>query len=208
MIDVEQNTSRTSATPMAASMCKLQTFVFMLLFVVAVSSRLAAQPIHEERSPTTPSIGAPAIHPPAAPTETDTKYYLRVSATYDGESVKEISISRGTGLTLSYLSERSDVVVLLKSGTKVLKRINLPDPLEIRVWDTPGTTLRTRAAAPFFPSTAAASAPRYRTHSISREKIANLTIFLPQLDGADTIEFRSSSEEGKLLGRSNIPDFH
>jgi integrase len=34
-----------------------------------------------------------------------------------------------------------------------------------------------------------------------------LEIFLPQIEGADSIEFRAGSENGKLLGRGVVPKF-
>jgi hypothetical protein len=179
--------------------------VLLVVFLFTFSTPLGAQPDNVDRPVVRPTDAPVAVAPVLAPTSTDPKYHLRVSATYDGQSVKAISISRGAGPPRSYLSTRSGVVVLLKRGRQILNRTNLPDPLEVRVQTAHPTILRVDRTRTGISENS--PVPNYPSHGVLRLKTAPLEIFLPQIEGADSIEFRAGRENGKLLGRGVVPNF-
>jgi hypothetical protein len=122
---------------------------------------------------------------PARPVKPEPTNHLAVSVVITKSTVKIVSIKPGDGPPRGYLSDRPDLLVLVRSADgEILSRTNIPDPLQLRVWNTK------------------TAVPRETTTTVASTK---LTIYLPVLAGARTIEFRSGGEKGRVLGKGDIP---
>jgi hypothetical protein len=146
-----------------------------------------------DSTPTTPDDPAHRIARDL-PTWTDTARHYHLVLSYDGKRIRLLRGALSQGSARSYLSQRQDVVVNVRGRNgAVLRRFNLPDPLQLRVWDSPGT-VRTR----FRP---VPGRSRSRLHERTIElKSVRFELSLPQVPGALRVEFRKSSAKGRLLG--------
>lgn len=138
----------------------------------------------------------PVVLDPLQPSRlpTDAKEHLAVTVTVTKSAVKIVSIKPGMGPPRAYLIDRPTQVVLIRSADgEILSRTNLPDPLQLRIWD--GT--------PSGPGTRSRSSTSKETVTTARS--AQLILFLPALPGAKVIEFRSGNERGRLLDKAEIP---
>ncbi len=128
------------------------------------------------------------------PTWTDNAKHYQLVLSYDGKRIKLLSGLVAEGSARSYLSQRPDIVVTVRrKDGGVMRQFNLPDPLELRVWDVPANA---RAA---FRERPKRSVGKLHEHTL-RLKSARFELVLPQIPGATRVEFRKGSEKGPLLG--------
>jgi hypothetical protein len=154
--------------------------------------------------------------PPGTPTTggqvswDDAARHFKVSAVYDGQQVKIVSVTAGEGPARSYLTDRPDIVVLvLDEANAPLRQFNVPNPLEYRVWEAPSETPRLRRPPPDIGVPIRPPGVRGPERDASREsngrrETVTFDVFIPRLDGARWIEFRSGGPKGQLLGRADL----
>lgn len=148
----------------------------------------------------------------------DPNRHIKVTAVYDGRTVKVQSVTAGEGSARSYLSQRSDIVVLVLNDRKErLRQFNLPDPLELRVREQPPAQ-PPRVVPPTIgipDATPRIGAPDRDTQKGSpdrdapkeskiRRRSVQFEVFIPRLEGARWIEFRAGKPDGRLLGRADL----
>jgi hypothetical protein len=161
--------------------------------IVGIAGSIAlAQPTPEPVIVRPPVIVLDPLQPSRLPA--DAERHLAVTVTITKAAVKIVSIKPGNGPPRAYLSDRSTQVVLIRSvDGEILSRTNLPDPLQLRIWDSPSSGLGTRSRS------------NTSKETVTTARSAQLTLFLPALPGAKVIEFRAGNERGRLLGKADIP---
>jgi hypothetical protein len=143
-------------------------------------------------------LASPLFAQPATPPP-DATEHLKVVATFTANAVKSIAVTRGPGPPRAYLSERKDVVVLLKGlDGQILSRISFPDPLVHRVREAVPVEDQMRRRV---------SATNTTREHVVRVKSTQLTLFLPLPAGATVVEFHQKDDTGRLLGSARLPSF-
>jgi hypothetical protein len=148
------------------------------------------------------------------PSWDDNNSHFRLRLAYDGRRIRLLNATVGAGSARSYLSQRSDVVVVvLNVDGKAIRVFNLPDPLEVRAWDR-NTAIRPRRDLPVtdLPGTGPIGAvPRIRDlavvepqeHTLHKQS-TQFDLFVPQLPGAQRLELHRGAASGPLLGRVDL----
>lgn len=185
-----------------------------LLGTVCCSAQLWAQPVPERVPRRDPGVIIdPITVPPASDGRVsweDNNCHVKVTALYDGRRVKILNVASGEGSARSYLSQRSDIVVLLLNEAKeIVRQFNLPDPLELRVWEQPPSGASdTLVPTIGVPAMAARRIPRFDPdpprEQTTHVESAQFEVMVPQLQGAKWIQFRSHTPKGRLLGKVDL----
>jgi hypothetical protein len=185
---------------------RLKLLLVLLGFGVFILQTAVAQPTQVVR----PDVRARAARD--LPTWEDPGSHFRLRLAYDGKRFKLISAAMGEGSARSYLSQRSDiVVVVLNADKKVVRQFNLPDPLELRAWDraqggrSEGVVIGSPRIGNVGDRTAtretSVAAPAEHT---TRLKSTEFDLFVPRLPGAQQLEFHKNAVSGRLLGRVDL----
>jgi hypothetical protein len=144
----------------------------------------------------------------------DSNRHIKVAAVYNGRNVKVLGVTLGEGPARSYLSQRSDIVVLVLSDARArLRQFNLPDPLEVRVRERPPARPIGGRPTDGTPPTVGIPDESPRIPGPDRDapgeskmqrRSVQFEIFIPRLEGARWVEFRAGEPNGRLLGRADL----